>query len=366
MNMKKKISVKTVCVLIGILLLITGSAVFLLVRNSNKAIKHILESKFGNTVSFEKIDLRWNQVDVFNLCLKNPMGKDIIKIESISLDADFMSFFKKEYVISKLSVKNPYIIVERDKSGKIIGPVLPSRPVTEEPEKPSPALVLKKIVVTGGSLDYIDRKVSERQPVSIKLNDIEVEANNVVLPPDGSLVTYRLSVIMPEKGSKGTVKSNGKINLKTKKDLECKIDVRQIDIVEFKPYFQKKNSIEITKGFLDVNLDAKVRSNEIHAPGKAVLRNLDFKSGSSMANTIFGVPLSAMVLFLKNNRNEITVNFVLEGNLDNPKFSLRQDFINKIIVGITGQIGGSVKGAGELLIEGFKNIGKNIKRKITK
>jgi hypothetical protein len=171
---------------------------------------------------------------------------------------------------------------------------------------------------------------------------------------------------MPVTGSTGTVKSNGKINLKTKKDLECKVDGQHIDIVEFKPYFQKKNSIDITKGFLDIDMNVKVVSNKINAPGKAVLRNLEFKSGSSMGNTVFDVPLSAAVSFLKNNRNEIAVNFVLEGNLDNPKFSLKEDFINKIVTGITGKIGGSVKGAGELLIDGFKNIGKSIKRGFTK
>ena len=113
-------------------------------------------------------------------------------------------------------------------------------------------------------------------------------------------------------------------------------------------------------------MDAKVVSNKINAPGKAVLRNLEFKSGSSMGNTVFDVPLSAVGSFLKNNKDGIAVNFILEGDLDNPKFSLKQDFINKIIAGITGQIGGSVKGAGELFIDGFKSIGSNIKKRFTK
>ncbi|MCX5813167.1 MAG: DUF748 domain-containing protein [Proteobacteria bacterium] len=366
MNMKKRGWVKIVFISIGILFLITGSATLLLVKNSNRAIKHVLESRFGHVVSFERIDLRWNHVDVFNVCLKNPKNKDIIKIESISLNADFMNFFKKEYIISKLSVKNPYVLIERDKSGRIMGPDLPSRPVAEKTEKPSPSLVIKKIIVTGGSLDYVDRKVSEERPVFIKLMDTEIEADDVVLPPDGRLTTYRLSTAIPTKGGKGTVKSNGKINLKTKKDLEGKINAQHIDISNFKTYFQKKNSIDITKGFLDIDMDAKVVSNKINAPGKAVLRNLEFKSGFRMGNTVFDVPLSAVVSFLKNNRDEIAVNFVLEGDLNNPKFSLKQDFINKIIAGITGQIGGSVKGAGELLIDGIKNIGRGIKRGLIK
>ena len=152
----------------------------------------------------------------------------------------------------------------------------------------------------------------------------------------------------------------------TKKDLECKISAKQIDIVNFKQYFQKKNSIDIAKGFLDIDMDAKVVSNKIYAPGKAVLRNLQFKSGSRAGNTAFDVPLSAVVSFLKNNRDEIPVNFVLEGNIDNPKFSLREDFINKIIAGITGQIGNSVKGTGELFVDNFKSIGKGIKKTFTR
>jgi hypothetical protein len=366
MSIKKRKWVKTVFISIGILFLIAGSAALLLVKNSNRAIKHILESKFGDVVSVERIDLRWNQVDMFNVHLKNPQKKDVVKIESISLKADFMSFFMKQYIISKLSVKNPYVLIERDKRGEIIGPVLPPRPVAEKPEGPSPSLIVKKIIVTGGSLDYIDRKVSEGQPVLIKLVDIEIEANDLLLPPESRLTAYRLSAAIPTKGGRGTIKSNGKLNLKTKKDLECKINAQQIDIVNFKPYFQNKNSIDITKGFLDIDMDAKVVSNKITAPGKAVLRNLEFKSGLQVGNTVFDLPLPAVVSFLKNNKGEIAVNFVLEGDLANPKFSLKKDFVNKIIAGMTGQIDSSVKGAGELLVDGIRNIGKGIKKRFMK
>jgi hypothetical protein len=369
MNMKKKRWVKTLFISVVIFFLIAGSVILLLVKNSNKAIKHILESRFGNIVSIERIDLRWNQVDIFNVILKNKEKKEIVKIEAISLSADFMSFFKKEYVISKLSVKNPYVLIERDKSGKIVGPALPPQSVAEKPEeteKPSPSLILKRIIVTGGSLDYIDRKVSEGRPVFIKLVDIEIEADNVVLPPEDRLTTYRFSAAMPTKGGRGTIKSNGKLNLKTKKDLECKINAQQIDIVSFEPYFQKKNYIDITKGFLDIDINAKVVSNKINAPGKALLRSLEFKSGLQVGNTVFDMPLPAVVSFLKNNRAEIAVNFVLEGDLANPKFSLKKDFINKIIAGMTGQIDSSVKGAGELLVDGIRNIGKGIKKRFAK
>jgi hypothetical protein len=366
MNTKNKRLIKIVFVITGIIFLITGSALLILVKYSNKAVKHILESRFGNIVSIEKLDLQWNRVDIVNICLKGPKGNDTIKIESISLNADFMSFLKKEYIISRLSVKNPYVIIERDNKGRIIGPALPSQPVDDKMEKPSPTFILKKIILTGGSLDYLDRKAPGGKPVLIKLRDVEIEATDVVLPPDGRLMTYRLKAAIPAAGSTGTVKSNGKINLKTKKDLECRLDGQNIDIVEFKPYFQKKNSIEITKGLLDVNLNAKAVSNKMNAPGKAVLRNLEFRSGSSMSNTVFDIPLSAAVSFLKNNRDEITVNFVLEGSLDNPEFSLKDDFINKIISGITGQIGSSVKGAGDLLIDGFKKIERSIKKGFTK
>jgi len=77
--------------------------------------------------------------------------------------------------------------------------------------------------------------------------------------------------------------------------------------------------------------------------------------------------LSAVLSFLKNHDNEIVVNFVfvIEGDLDNPKFNLRESFMNKISIAMAEKLGLSIKRIGESIVEtgaeGAKEVGKNVK-----
>ena len=75
--------------------------------------------------------------------------------------------------------------------------------------------------------------------------------------------------------------------------------------------------------------------------------------------------IKAVVSFLKNNNNQIVFDFTLEGDLANPKFNLRQSFMEKLNLGIAEKLGLSVTKIGESIVilgaEGVKQVGKGIK-----
>ena len=55
-----------------------------------------------------------------------------------------------------------------------------------------------------------------------------------------------------------------------------------------KPYFQKQSPVDITKGFLDLDMTVKVVSQKVQAPGTAVLKGLEFQSGTGNGRQIYG------------------------------------------------------------------------------
>ena len=368
--MKKRSRVKAVLISIAIFSFVIIIAAAVLLRISNRIIKNTLEARFGHLVSVERIDIHWCQIDAFNIFLKNQKNKDAVKIASLSIKADYTSLFKKNNIISQLIIKNPYVMIERDKNGRIVSPVLPEAPEAgkkEKPinaEKPFPPLIFKKIEITGGSIDFIDGK-TVGPPASVKLRDVALEVNDIALPLVDTFSTYMLKASIPGNEGKGNIKSSGKINLKTT-DLECKIDAQKVNIVQFKPYFQKKSEVDVTKGYLDLDMNVKIMSRKVGAPGTAVLRNLEFKEEPRTGKTAFGVPVPGMVSFLKNNNNEISVGFIINGDLDDPKFSLSQDFVNKIVASIGEKIGVPSKGAATSMVENIMRIGKGIKKRFSK
>jgi hypothetical protein len=360
-----------------VFVVILGGSVALLVKYANKIIKGEMESRLGKAFSIERIDLKWGRVEAVGIKLKNAAGKEVIKVGDLSVKADFMGLLRKQYIISSVAIKDAYVFVEIDNKGNIVNPVLPpeltsAKPAKgEKPKQPGPPITIKKIEIINGSIDYLDRKTPVT-PVLTKLRNVDFVIKDVSVPFIDTFSNYVLSANIPGNMSTGTIKSNGKIKFKTK-DMNLKTDLRKLDITSLKPYFQKESPVNITKGFLDLDMNVKVVSQKIHAPGTAVLKDLEFASGSGIGSKFMGVPLSLVVASLKKSNNEIPVNFVIEGDLNNPKFDLKENLMGKILVAMAEKLGLPIKGiteavagaAGEKGAEkvgsGIKGIGENLK-----
>ena len=366
----KKIRIFLIVVFIFVVAL--GVSVALLIKYSNQIIKVELERRLGKAFSIERIDLAWGHVEAVGVKLKNPAGKEVIKVDSLYVSADFMGLLRKEYVVSSVTLKNPYIFVEVDKKGDIVNPVLPveSKPAEakkqdqqDKQDQTAVPVMIKKMEIVGGAIDYLDRK-TPRTPVLTKIQNINLEAKNIHTPFTDTFSQYVLSANMPGHMSTGIVKSTGKINLKTR-DMGCKTQVRALDLTDLQPYFQKDNTATIRKGLLDLDIDVRVVSKKVHAPGNAVLKDLEFQSGRGAGNYFMGIPLSLVIGFLKTSNNEIPVDFVVEGDLDNPKFSLQEEFVAKMTIALAGKLGFSIEGVAQSLlggsVKGSGDIGSSVK-----
>jgi hypothetical protein len=78
--------------------------------------------------------------------------------------------------------------------------------------------------------------------------------------------------------------------------------------------------------------------------------------------------LSSVITFLEDNNNQIAVTFILEGDLENPKFNLKEKFIEEVSIAIAQKLGLSIKEIGESIIiiiistGGVKEIEKGIEK----
>jgi hypothetical protein len=359
--MSKRLRIALISLVVIVVILCTAIAI--LIKNANRIIKYELESILGKNFSVKNIELRCGKIEASDISLRSPAGREVFKIEGLTLEADFIALLRKEYTISALSMKNPYLFLEIDPKGNLVNPFLQKRPKKKRVEKPTPPVFIKKIKITNGSLDYLDRKVST-PPVITRLRDIELEFKGLAFPFNERFSTYTVTAQVLGNLSTGIIKSNGKIKLKTK-DTDCRIDLKGLDITKFKPYFQKKGDVNVTKGILDLLMDIEIKSRKINAPGRAVFKDLKFERRPGMGNKFLSIPLSALINFLKNNNNEIVVDFILEGDLDNPKFSLKESLLEEITLSLAEKLGLSVTRIGESIVElgaeGAKQIEKGVK-----
>ena len=98
---------------------------------------------------------------------------------------------------------------------------------------------------------------------------------------------------------------------------------------------------------VDLELESEVRKNRLRAPGKVVISDLEFAQAKGALDTFMGVPRGAVVNFLKNRENKIAVNFVLEGDINNPRFALNEAFATRLASGLAESLGVSLRGVAE-------------------
>jgi hypothetical protein len=95
-----------------------------------------------------------------------------------------------------------------------------------------------------------------------------------------------------------------------------------------------------------MNMDAGIVNKHIKAPGVMTIRDLQLSSSGGFSASFLGVPRSMVLNYLKNNNNEINLDFVLEGDLSNPRFNLRENLATRLSVGLAKKLGFSIMGAG--------------------
>ncbi len=361
--MKKK-GLKIILIAIAGVVIILGVTVMILISHANKLIKAELETMLGKNFSIQKLELNWGKVEGAGISFKGPAGKEILKIGNVTIAADFLGFLRNEYVISSVLLKDLYMLIETDQKGNVIMPALPAEKEKKDKEKTkkdankSPPVFIKNIGVRNGSIDYLDRKTA-KTPILTKVRNIELDAKDIAIPLGVNLTPYTLKANVPGNMGTGTLMSKGKVKLKTQ-DMDSRVETRKLDITIMKPYFQKEGSVNVTKGFLDLDMDVKIASRMISAPGNVVLKDLEFESGSGMGSRFLGVPLSMVVAFMKNSNNEIPVKFLVEGSLDNPKFSLAESFSARFSSGLAEKLGLSVKDIGGSAV----NLGSDATQKV--
>jgi Domain of Unknown Function (DUF748) len=246
--------------------------------------------------------------------------------------------------LSDLKLTKPYLRLETDRHGKIISPLW----VAEEKERTTTPVEVKNLKIEDGELLYLDGKIAPK-PFPVSVTEIDLTADQLSLPFGSQNTSYRFSARLPGKHGAGALTSSGKTVLKTL-DTDAKVSLRNLDLTSCKPYWQTEGEVDISQGFFDLDMDLGIKKRMLSAPGRTVLKDLQFVEGRSLVDQFLGLPRESVVGMLKRNDNQIAFDFVLEGSLDNPKYSLRENILTRMTVELAKRLGLSVMETGDKVI----------------
>ncbi|HYL80916.1 MAG TPA: DUF748 domain-containing protein, partial [Candidatus Acidoferrum sp.] len=247
------------------------------------------------------------------------------------------------------SIKNPYLSMLRTREGKlrIVPSLLEGQAAKGQPAAAPPArsVAISRIELEDGVVEVFDATVAQ-PPLKIRLEKLQASVRDVLVPALTGKSRFELAAIVKGVQRDGRAKVAGWLEAASK-DSSVKTELRSVDLVALQPYLSKASETRIQRGSLDLDLASDVSKNRLRAPGKVTIADLEFAPAHGTLDTFMGLPRAGVVSFLKNKDNKITVNFTLEGDINNPQFALNEAFTTRLASSMAENLGLSIRGVAE-------------------
>jgi len=324
---------------------------------SIRVLKNKAVQALGPGSEIKEIRVGWKGVEIDGLRIKSMDGwpsEDTLRADRVMLVPSMAGLFTGDYRISSITITGPYISIVRTRAGKIrVVPSLIPEKGKETPAEASPrktSLIIGRITLKNGVVEFFDATVS-RVPLKIRLEEIRADMDDLAIPSLNRKIALTLEAKVKGNSRDGQVRVKGWADLSTL-DSSIHLQLSSVDLTALQPYLVKSSDSKVQKGMLDLDLQSDVRSSRLKAPGTVVLNDLKLAPARGLFGTFMGVPRDAVLNIMKDQGNRITLHFILEGDIRNPRFSLREALTQRLAVSMAESlkvsVGGVVKGAGSL------------------
>lgn len=206
----------------------------------------------------------------------------------------------------------------------------------------------------------------------MRLEQVQAKVQQLAVPLAPGKSPLEFEGVLRGKKVDGRVRLSGWVD-PTTQDASVKAALRSIDLTLLGPYLLTVQEAKVDRGRLDMDLDFQVRRRKVHAPGKVTISDLQLRSTPGLLNSFMGLPRQGVLNLLKSRDGRIELAFLVEGDLNDPRFKLQESFVTAMATGLAEQLGVSVKGVGggvvglgkkgaEALGDTAQQLGKGLKR----
>ena len=323
---------------IVIALLLLASLAVIARHFATEKLRQAVESALGPNAEVASIETAFSSITLNGIRIK--ADKDWPAVEELAarrvvVRPDWGALVSRTVRIASIEVEGGYVSMLRRKDGNLA--LLPSLLGGKDKARAGgagaaadgksgqdttlPEIIVSRVLLSDTAVDFYDASI--RQPA----HRLRLEQTTVTL---GAI---RLPALT------GRVALKGWAEIATR-DSEMQTTLSGVDLVAFQPYLIKAAETGVKKGTLDLSLKSTVKKNRLHAPGRVTLSGLELTTGK----TFMGMPREAVVAMMKDKKGQITADFVLEGNIDDPKFSLNEKFLSQIGTATANVLGISLEG----------------------
>jgi hypothetical protein len=327
----------------------------------------------GPLGSAQSMDVGFTSVQLNEVVLKAPPGwpaPDALRAKRITLVFDVRDALAHRLHLRAVAVSGFEMSVVREANGSLH--ILPNlrqslgRPAGGAAAASGSAAApsekrIDHIDFHHGQFDFYDLTLG-KTPYRIRITQADAQVDDLRLPALDTQTKIAAHGVIPGPAHTGSVSFDGWIRL-ANKDSQTTTTLQGIDVSILSPYLFRKTSAQplAAHGTADLKVDSTVRDGELHAPGTLTLHHLQLVGTGNPVDTFLSIPTRAAVAALKSHDGDVTVHFVLAGNLHDPSFSLNENLLAKIGNGFAQAMGMSVEGVAKGAGETVKGIGNALK-----
>jgi hypothetical protein len=330
----------------------------------------------GPLGSAEDISVSWGQVSLAHVRLRGPQGwpaDDALRAERVTLDIDMHSLLSLPLHVRSVAIDDFYLSVARFPTGEV--DLLPNlkESAREAAASSSQAVqhareqrVIDRVRFERGTIEFFDESVS-KPAYRILISNAHATIDHLVLPGLTEKSDMDMAGSIKGPSHTGMVAFNGWMRI-TNKDSQTHTTLRNVDIATLDPYLMHKAGAKatVTGGTIDLTLDATVHDYRIHAPGTILINHLQLSDNGNPLDTFLSIPTKAAIAALKNHQGQIKVDFELDGDLHDPKFSLNESLSKKVAAGFAKVLGVSAEGVAQGAGDAVKGIAGALKNLLSK
>ena len=336
------------------LIALASTGIFIVYQFALDELRSRVITALGTESEVGEIRVSFKSIEIADLKLKAPAdwpARHVLTAARVVISPDLGSFTSGVFRINRIMIERATLAVLRERNGKLrMLPGMTQKVTTSGTSgtsSPASTVLIEVIELKDSSVSIFDAQVRS-PPLEIKFENVAAKLTNLRIPELTGKSAIELKADVKGLTRSGALSVAGNMEFATR-DSEIKTTLRDVEIATLEPYLIKAAETGVRKGTLDLDLAAKVAANRLTAPGILTLKNLELRGNENATGTFMGMPRDTVVNMIRERDGRIEVPFKLEGNLNDPNFSVDAAFKTRLAIATAAALGVTIKGLiGEL------------------
>ena len=336
------------------LIALASTGIFIAYQFALDELRSRVITALGTESEVGEIRVSFKSIEITGLKLKAPADwpvRHVLTAARVVISPDLGSFTSDVFRINRIMIERATLAVLRERNGKLrMLPGMTQKVTTSGTSgasSPASTVLIEVIELKDSSVSFFDAQVRS-PPLEIKFENVAAKITNLRIPELTGKSAIELKADVKGLTRSGALSVAGNMEFATR-DSEIKTTLRDVEIATLEPYLIRAAETGVRKGTLDLDLAAKVATNRLTAPGVLTLKNLELRASANATGTFMGMPRDTVVNMIRERDGRIEVPFKLEGNLNDPNFSVDAAFKTRLAIATAAALGVTIKGLiGEL------------------